>query len=77
MDDFSLKFKIKMLTELEEDYYEIKEYIDKAKSEGKKSITINDDLHPIILDKLSSLEKVSFIKKRINIFGKKTIIYWD
>ncbi len=77
MDELGIKFRIKMLTIIEKELFEIKEQVDTAKNQGKKSITINGDLHPLLLEKLIKKEKMFFIKRRYRIFGKKTIIYWE
>jgi hypothetical protein len=77
MDEIGIKLRIKLLIEIEYDFFEIKNYIDLAKEQGKKSITIDDNLHPLLLEKLIEKEKIFFIKKNIFIFDKRTIIYWD
>lgn len=77
MDETTIKLKIQFLIEIENDYSEIKDYINNAKKQGLKSITINDDLHPILLDKLVERDKILFTKRRTRIFGKRTLIYWE
>ncbi len=73
--EISILLKIKRMTEIEQKILEIRDYINYAKFKSEKSITFNDNVDEVVLDRLEREDNIKWKKK--NIFHKKTIIYWN
>jgi hypothetical protein len=73
--EISILFKIRRMTEIEQEILEIRDYIEYAKSKFENSITFNDDVDETVLNRLEKENNIKWKKKKI--FCKKTIIFWD
>ena len=65
--EIEILLRIRRMTEVEQEYFEMSDYIDYAKSQSKNTITINDDLDNNILEKLIINKNVKCEKKRRNL----------
>jgi len=73
--EISILFKIRRMTEIEQEILEIRDYIEYAKSKFENSITFNDDVDETVLNRLEKENNIKWKKKKF--FCKKTIIFWD
>ena len=73
-EEKKITIKIRNLVEIEEEVNEIEDFIEIAKSQDWKVITINDNLNINVLRRLEITENIRWYKK--GFFKRQTILIW-